>query len=199
MPPKQRKKWDAESMRRAVEAVENREMGTLKASKSFNKTEDICALPTYTKTRPNQSPQPSCSGTIHKSGAKRGSTAILTSTPYKSELENSLKKRKKTKENKKRDMKNANKKKLNSKGVNKRKRKVSSSSSSESDVEQIELLDTKDDMSSGDVDTEYFYSNNLLSEDPAGSKWIRYVKCQRWCHETCASVEKVICDLCLDL
>nr|CAI5857346.1 unnamed protein product [Callosobruchus analis] len=97
-------------------------------------------------------------------------------------------------------MKNANKNKLNSRGVNKRKRKVSSSSTSESDVQQIELPDTEDDMSSADVDTECFYCDNLFSEEAAGSKWIRYVKCQRWCHEDCASVEKgiFICDLCLD-
>nr|CAH7753507.1 unnamed protein product [Callosobruchus chinensis] len=64
----------------------------------------------------------------------------------------------------------------------------------------MELLDTEDDMDSDDVDTECFYCNNLFSEDHAGSKWIRCVKCQRWCHEECASVEKdiFICDLCLD-
>nr|CAI5826854.1 unnamed protein product [Callosobruchus analis] len=40
MPPKQRKKWDAESMRKAVEAIKNKETGTLKARNSFNAPED---------------------------------------------------------------------------------------------------------------------------------------------------------------
>nr|CAH7719074.1 unnamed protein product [Callosobruchus chinensis]CAH7732287.1 unnamed protein product [Callosobruchus chinensis] len=55
--------------------------------------EDICPLPTYSKTRPNQSPQPSCPGIVSKKRGKRGSTAIITSTPYKNKLENSLKKK----------------------------------------------------------------------------------------------------------
>ncbi|CAH2006682.1 unnamed protein product [Acanthoscelides obtectus] len=35
MPPKKRKQWNAEAMKRAVEAVKTKEMGTLKASKAF--------------------------------------------------------------------------------------------------------------------------------------------------------------------
>ncbi|CAH1964892.1 unnamed protein product [Acanthoscelides obtectus] len=35
MLPKQRKEWNAEAIKRAVEAVKNKEMGTLLASKIF--------------------------------------------------------------------------------------------------------------------------------------------------------------------
>ncbi|CAH1972182.1 unnamed protein product [Acanthoscelides obtectus] len=55
--------------------------------------QDICPIPSL-KTK-HQSPKPGCSGEASKKGGKRGSTAILTSTPYNTDLEESLKKRKK--------------------------------------------------------------------------------------------------------
>nr|CAH7753508.1 unnamed protein product [Callosobruchus chinensis] len=72
------------------------EMTPPKSTSILVAPEDICPLPTYSKTRPNQTPQPSCSGIVSKKRGKRGSTAIITSTPYKNELrvENSLKKKK---------------------------------------------------------------------------------------------------------
>ncbi|CAH2003568.1 unnamed protein product [Acanthoscelides obtectus] len=169
--------------------------------------QDICPIPSL-KTK-HQSPRPGCSGEASKKGGKRGSTAILTSTPYKTDLEESLKKRKKitpkkvslnqNKSKLKNEKEKVNNKKLIPKGKKGRKRKISSSSSSDSD--EIQLVDTDDDMDQDDVDVECFYCSNWFSEDISGSKWVQCMKCLRWCHEDCSDIGKeksFICELCLD-
>ncbi|CAH1972476.1 unnamed protein product [Acanthoscelides obtectus] len=133
--------------------------------------QDICPIPSL-KTK-HQSPRRGCSGEASKKGGKRGSTAILTSTPCKTDLEESLKKRKKitpkkvslnqNKSKLKNEKETVNNKKSIPKGKKGRKRKISSSSSSDSD--EIQLVDTDYDMDQDDVDVECFYCSNWFSED----------------------------------
>ncbi|KAF5281763.1 hypothetical protein FQR65_LT14558 [Abscondita terminalis] len=164
---------------------------------------------TAENVQPNQSPQPGCSGETSKRRGKRGSTSILTSTPYKTALEESLEQRKKVTPRQigtrgKQSNQDKNMKTDNERGKTKKQRKKaqrSSSSSSNSDIDEIELIDTDDDMDQDEVDAECFYCSNFFSEDIAGSKWIRCMMCQRWCHEDCADVRNgktFICEFCSD-
>ncbi|XP_030746037.1 uncharacterized protein LOC115874879 [Sitophilus oryzae] len=138
-------------------------------------------------------PIPSCSGMQNTSGkrkGKQGSSNVITSTPYKNELEISIheKERKESLKNKKNvkrnftenDDKGKSNKKDKSKGQEKSegkktkplkkpklaiKKKKGLPETSSSSSEEDPILDDDSDMNASDVDVECMFCNGLFSED----------------------------------
>ncbi|KAF5295304.1 hypothetical protein FQA39_LY13169 [Lamprigera yunnana] len=119
---------------------------------------------------------------------RRGATALITGSPYKSQLEESLARSSKSNivakslSNKKCNSDNPKSKPKPNKAMQK---KCSSSSASDNDIE-----DTDDDVDENEEDAECLYCNGLFSQDTRGDKWIRCSLCFRWCHEECAESDK---------
>ncbi|XP_072380823.1 uncharacterized protein [Diabrotica undecimpunctata] len=157
------------------------------------------------------SPLPSCSYTSQTNKQKnprKGSSWMITSTPYKDELERSVaeQERKKSLKEKKPKISNelnqVNRKKTPRQ--KKQKKKIESSSSDTSHPGDDLILDDDSDMDVDDEDgdTECMFCDSLYSEDTHGEKWIRCIKCFKWCHEMCANADKkktYICDFCQDV
>lgn len=198
----------------AEQLVEEKTPENIKHQKRFEKTpekkkettkcEKFCNL-----VKPQDIiPIPSCSGMqdIGKCNRKgrQGSSYIITSTPYKNELETSLKEkeRRESLKNKKCVKRNFNQTKATMKQpktIKKKKKVVLEESSSSSDEDP--LLDDDSDMDASDVDVECVFCNGYFSEDVRGEKWIRCRKCFRWVHEECANSEKnkeYICEFCME-
>ncbi|KAF5300539.1 hypothetical protein FQR65_LT09160 [Abscondita terminalis] len=123
-----------------------------------------------------------CQNITKKKRSNTGKAALVTSTPYKEELETSLTKRSVAStskvvrnitssvgsRNKSAQQKNNLEKK---KGI--KKRKVSSSSSSESEVEVTLDDGGESPFTEDEDDAECIFCNDLFSKDCAGEKWIR--------------------------
>lgn len=157
-------------------------------------------------------PIPSCSG-MQNSGqgnrkGRRGASYVITSTPYKDDLETSLKEKErkeslKTKKSVKRDLSQRETKSKGKATIKKpktaqKKHILVEDSSSDSDDEPV--FDDDSDMDASDADVECMFCNGLFSEDVRGEQWIRCRKCCRWVHEDCANSDKkkeYICDICL--
>ncbi|KAF5299184.1 hypothetical protein FQA39_LY02357 [Lamprigera yunnana] len=144
------------------------------------------------------SPLPSCSSASTSKKGRRGATALITGSPYKSQLEESLARSSKSNivakslSSKKCNSDNPKSKPKPNKAMQK---KCSSSSASDNDIE-----DTDDDVDENEEDAECLYCNGLFSQDTRGDKWIRCSLCFRWCHEECAESDKkaFVCEICLD-
>lgn len=131
--------------------------------------------------------------TAKRVSRKRGKTAILTSTPYKDELEESLAARKVSVEKKEKVKKNALftsqkasiKKKVGKKIKRMKKNNQESDSSSED----------------SDEDAECLYCREFWSKSVDG--WIACSVCRKWAHNACAGLESddddtaLICEFCL--
>ena len=133
-------------------------------------------------------------------GRPKGSAQILTSSPYKRNLETSIKAR------------GANRKatiSIKSFGRGKKlstekkiTKKPQSSDSGESDI--VQLNDSSDE----DVDSlhpqpeyatvECIFCGRKFSEDVKGEIWVQCLQCKMWAHEECAGCEKeqYVCDFC---
>ncbi|KAL1446005.1 hypothetical protein WDU94_012268 [Cyamophila willieti] len=129
------------------------------------------------------------SRSLKKPHANRGKAAILTSSPYKDELENlkekaTPKKKKVERENRKRKDTAPKKK---PKKVQKKRKTYDSSSSSEEEVEEVESEDA------------CIYCN-ALDCNSASEGVIQCSRCKLYAHESCARAEELdqnfICDLC---
>ena len=189
------------------EPGENQNETTLlsQTTKSIIRVEDISPLPSHSGTSSTKGRKP-----------RQGSSYVITSTPYKDELEASLQEqeRKKTLKEKGRkpnissELVEANKNKIakavkrkkTSKGKNLKRTKYSSDDSSDSKCELVS--DDDSDMEADDEDTECIFCNGLFSKDAQGEQWIRCIKCFKWSHEECANSDKrkkYVCDFCLDI
>jgi hypothetical protein len=132
-----------------------------------------------------------------KKVSRKGKAAILTSTPYKEELEKSL-----VQKNRK---SNADKMKTN-RTTFKNKNAANNSSSKgkkqESNVTKVRVSRTQSSSSESDVDVECLFCGNNYSKDHCGEGWIMCCRCGKWAHDECACVEsddddEFTCDICL--
>jgi hypothetical protein len=118
--------------------------------------------------------------------SRKGSAAVLTSSPYKNKLQEDLN-RKDTRNQRKFSSKIQSQKKKKSgpsdanistvpaQQEKKRKRRASPSSSSDSEeYEELNLMETDED---SDSDAECWYCSGLYSRDRCGEKWIKCTKC----------------------
>lgn len=168
-------------------------------SVEFIGPENISPIPTFKrKTGPQR-------------GRAPGKAAVITSSPYKDELETSIKsvsskeaktvKRKVLAESSD-DLNKASSSGLNQKSVSK---KIIQDFSSESDSisfkdnssEDDDMEDIGSDKPQED-DATCFYCKGKFSEDKKGEKWIECVICKEWCHLDCSGCETdiFICEFC---
>lgn len=132
-----------------------------------------------------------------KTKTKKVHTSVLTSTPYKNQLEEETN-RKATKEQKKAEKKEksiklpVNKNQSKGKRIVKGKKKAIKKRTCDFDSSEEE----------NNTDTECIFCTEPYSKDRKGEGWIRCCICTRWGHEACAGVgdddEEFICDFCLD-
>lgn len=139
-------------------------------------------------------PLPHGERNINPTDRRRGKTAILTSTPYKNELEESINSRanKKPKLNLDRGIETTKGKKKLTKGkkkVSKRmiKKKVQVRKPTRNKESSSEEEDETDD-------AVCFYCNDLYSNSKSGEGWITCQQCRKWAHEECAGVESDECE-----
>lgn len=137
-------------------------------------------------------PIPHLRKTVSNRGRKATKPTILTSSPYKQDLETSLQKNLKKDTPKKLPKKT--KKKMPKKTAQK-KRKIITEKKSSSESSTDESPDR-----SQNENGKCLYCNGLFSEDVHGEKWIKCASCREWAHEECAGIEdKVdffVCELC---
>ncbi|XP_047026166.1 MFS-type transporter clz9-like [Helicoverpa zea] len=136
---------------------------------------------------------------------KPARSAIISSSPYKKDLENAqLKKSDKENRLHKENNKGKSKKKITKKT---KKKNVTDSDSSDPDPGVISGNNT--DSSDGaatrdetavptDEDAECFYCNGKYSEDKRGEEWLQCLMCELWVHGACGGYESgvYICDYC---
>lgn len=140
-------------------------------------------------------PLPHAERKMNAKDKRRGKTAVLTSTPYKEELETSIAKPpiKKPKLNLDETQKVGNNKGKNkitnvllTKKKEKKERKKRDSSSEEEE----------------DNDESCIYCTELYSKSKTDDGWVMCQDCRRWAHEACAGVENdyeaYSCDFCRD-
>jgi hypothetical protein len=140
--------------------------------------------------------------------SRKGSAAVLTSSPYKNKLKEDLK-RKDTRNQRKSYSKIQSQKKKQSglsdanmpivraqHEIKRKKRDSESSSSHTEECEEHNFIETDED---SDNDAECLYCSELYSRDRCGKKWIKCTKCYKWCHEECSGtddLETFVCSLC---
>ncbi|XP_044739984.1 uncharacterized protein LOC123301313 [Chrysoperla carnea] len=127
-------------------------------------------------------PIPRLKKTVSNRGRKTTRPTILTSSPYKQDLETSIQRSTKKKQ-KKTPKKTAQKKRKIAKD-----KKSSSESSDKSDFSVNDSTDESPDRSQNQ-NGRCLYCNGLFSEDVHGEKWIQCASCREWAHEDCAGVE----------
>lgn len=151
---------------------------------------------------PDLSPLPVLSGSSRVKRKNSGAATLVSGSPYKTALEESQSP-KTTKQFKKNLEFNSNSiKRVNQKNASKKKKKkvVVSSDSSESG-EEVQYVNSEDDMDPEEEDVDCLFCLESFASDKAGEKWIQCCICYRWCHEACArsrGKEKYICDFCID-
>lgn len=148
-----------------------------------------------------------------RSNVKRGKTAIITSSPYRLELETSQNKQtdkikkalnfdKDTKTSKNRKVKIKTEKKKIKRKASENRLTISKKgkASKKSDIKRSKTM--KNDSSSDDDDAECLYCSHLYSESSGG--WVQCPKCCLWAHCACAGVEDedeetvFLCEKCSD-
>lgn len=147
-------------------------------------------------------PIPRLRKTVSNRGRKTTKPTILTSSPYKQDLETSIQ-RKIKKNTPKKLPKKTQKKKTKKTTQKKRKitteRKSSSESSDKSDYSVNDSTDESPDRSQNQ-NGKCLYCNGLFSEDVHGENWIQCASCRQWAHEECAGIEDMVdffvCELC---
>lgn len=127
---------------------------------------------------------------------RTGSASIITGSPYKNSLEESLNK-KQEKENKKEQKKLTNRKRQTMKKKIFEKKKVEEVSSSSEDDDMPELADSSGD----EYDAECPYCSGNFSQDTRGEKWVKCQVCFKWTHEDCGEVasNRFLCSLCVNM
>lgn len=146
-------------------------------------------------------PIPRLKKTISNRGRRATKSMILTSSPYKQDLETSVKRQKETIKMK-RLFNTRNKSKKMTMKTTQKKRKVSKDedspeSSAESEYSVNDSTDESPDRSQNE-NAKCLYCDGLFSEDTHGEKWIQCAPCRRWAHEECAGIEgnHFVCEFC---
>lgn len=149
------------------------------------------------------SPVPSLKKKTATRGKKSSKSEVITSSPYKSDLEASIEKIKFGEKKAKRKVFESEKS-ANNRAKPKKRIKTNESSDSkddqedqfipydeENDVEEFGMLPENDDATC-------VYCDGLFSHDIRGELWVRCLMCQLWAHEDCADTERseFICDFC---
>ena len=126
--------------------------------------------------------------------SRKGSAALLTSSPYKNKLQED-RKRKETRDQRKYSKIRLQKKRQSGpsdanvsviRGEHEMKRKKTPSESSSSypkDCEEPSLTETDEENS--DKEAECLYYSRMCSRDRRKEKWIKRTKWYKWCHEEC--------------
>lgn len=140
-------------------------------------------------------------------GRKASKSAIITSSPYKQELEEAekqkvekvrlnLNKAEKLGLNKKKNIKEQNKKEKCKRPTKEDTDSESGASYSSASSGDVELF--KESTVPTEHDVECFFCNGKFSEDVRGEDWIMCVMCEQWVHSECAGYESgsYICDYC---
>lgn len=125
-------------------------------------------------------------------GRKAAKSTLLTSSPYKNELQESLKKKQdQTMDKTKKGKGKGKKTKVKSKEVH--------MSSSEEENEPL-YADSSDESPnrSNFSDAKCFYCESLYSMDNRGESWIQCLCCKLWAHEECSGIETDLffCEFC---
>lgn len=114
---------------------------------------------------------------------RRGKTVILTESPYKKELEESISA--KNKNVVKRQIGKALKTNIITKKYD--------SSSKKKKADARDLVSSSSDEDS-QPETACLYCNDLFSNSKSEEGWIQCCSCKNWCHEECAGVDSDDCD-----
>nr|CAD7194938.1 unnamed protein product [Timema douglasi] len=183
-------------------------------NKEFSNTGSSSGTGTSVPTRSQNYSAPSTSGLSDNRKTPETSSAaeIITSSPYKKLVEEE-KEKKRQKETKKLKRENNDKFKREKRGrkkiegqkkgkelkVPKKKmvsRKLLTSSSSDSEDEDIiyndDLADDCHLFSDEENDAECLYCTGLYSEDHNGEDWVRCTACFRWSHTNCADIVSAV-------
>lgn len=177
-----------------IEAPEEVEETTLTVSDILNPQPQCSSWPdiqTRKSSFPCLSPEvalpfPKIKGIVKRTNRKRGKTAVLTSTPYKNELEAALTSRKPLGKKKEKA---------------KRKMNPNSTYDSKKKTGKRMLCRRRDSESSTDVsDAECLYCGEWWSKSVEG--WLTCSACKKWAHNACAGVDSdddehvLVCEHC---
>lgn len=158
--------------------------GTSSGSANQVSPEDVRPIPRLAK--PFQDP------TQQGKPSRSGSAQLLTSSPYRRQLQQA--KEKKTVA----ETKKTAAKRLFGKAQKSSKRKVREDSSSDSDCQSFESENSDNDYE--DEDTECLFCTGRFSDDQHGENWVQCVRCYRWAHEDCGVEEdNFVCPNCVKL
>lgn len=132
--------------------------------------------------------------TTSKQTKRQCKPTVLTSSPYKLQLEESMQDKTKVAKTSKRVGKKT-------KTVKAKKIKKSDSSSEDTDTEIV--LESEDENNGDEEDASCTYCTQYYSCDTQGEKWIKCIVCYQWCHELCSGVDETkaidfICDFCIE-
>lgn len=135
-------------------------------------------------------PIPKIQQTVKRANRKKGKTAVLTSTPYKEELEEAAAKRV---PNKKKD---GVKRKIGNEIETNRIAKKKRNPSKKLPINKVDSDSSSDENS----DVECLYCNEYWSKSIEG--WIACSACHKWAHNACAGVDSeddefvLVCEHC---
>lgn len=139
-------------------------------------------------------PIPKANITKRQNKRKKGSAAVLTSSPYKRDLETA----KAEKEEKEKQKKVTLKVKRENNQKNLQKKKVKCKGKKDSAMAKRALFEDSGDSDASDVDC--LYCGDYFSKSKGNEGWIRCSGCLLWAHEACAGCEEeddeFICEIC---
>jgi uncharacterized protein YraI len=147
------------------------------------------------------SPVPEKRRKVSSRGRKAAVAAVITSSPYKNDLENKNMKRQ---EKESKLVKTKNKKKTAKRNKQTKKNK---DDSEEEDSEELDVIqfdegsehdELMDQVPPDSADAECMFCSRLFSMDKSGESWIKCLMCGLWAHYDCAGPEfdTWICDFC---
>ena len=157
--------------------------------------EDIVPIPLLKKTQGTR-------------GRKSGKAKLITSTPNKEELEESMNQKEKRDSVKKRIFTEPGPSKISLKTSTKNKRKSKprgappSRSANSSSSSNVSFHDSSDEEMSiredPDENVECIFCRQKFLDSQKGEMWVQCVVCGMWAHEECGGAEKdvYICDFC---
>lgn len=179
--------------------------GTSKDSNSENSqcslidtSENISLDDSFFKIKPTDiRPLPKAKILRRNTNRKKGKTVILTSSPYKNELEQEIKKKKDTERKK-------SEKKVKNKPVNKKEDKDKGTASLKGKTilknKSEKSKDESTSSSESESDPDCLICGESYINSVSGEGWIKCSGCLQWAHEACSGVEEVeddfICDFC---
>lgn len=187
--------------------------GSIESTPPKQQTDDSVEtkrLPSVVKIQ-DFSPLPSCSSVpTTNRGRKAGSAAVITSTPYKSELEASVKERERKESLKKKGkgmlpkpkaLGKTKKKTINKTKKVKKNQKFEEDSDSSDSSQDLPHDDDSDMDADENGDATCIFCTENFSDNQQGEVWVQCSICFRWAHEDCAGSEKTkayVCDFCFE-